>query len=230
MNIKILGTRGEIKESAPYHRNKSGVLINNYLLLDWGEYKYIKYQPRAIFITHLHPDHAYFIRHHEQPLFTGEIYAPENYDSGKIKILNKKIILDNYIITPIPTIHSAKVKSQAYLVEHDQKKILYTGDLIWIEKKFHHLIGQVDLIITEASYQRAGGLIRKHALSNKLFGHNGVSDLIKLLKKFSNNFLFVHFGAWFFKDIKKARQYFKTLAQENTVSVIVGYDGQEIEI
>ena len=36
MNIKILGTRGEIEESAPYHSKKSGVLINNKLLLDCG--------------------------------------------------------------------------------------------------------------------------------------------------------------------------------------------------
>jgi glyoxylase-like metal-dependent hydrolase (beta-lactamase superfamily II) len=64
MNIKILGTRGEIKVSAPYHSRHSGVLIDNTLLLDCGEPEFLDYKPQAILITHLHPDHAFFVRHH----------------------------------------------------------------------------------------------------------------------------------------------------------------------
>lgn len=39
MNIKVLGTRGEIEESAPYHSHHSGVLIDDAILLDCGEQK-----------------------------------------------------------------------------------------------------------------------------------------------------------------------------------------------
>ncbi|HXW60030.1 MAG TPA: MBL fold metallo-hydrolase, partial [Myxococcota bacterium] len=136
MKIKVLGTRGEIEESAPYHAKKSGILLDDLILLDWGEPNYIEYQPDAIFLTHLHPDHAYFVRYKEKPLTNAKIYAPEKYENlAKIKVLHKPLTWNQYVIRPIPTIHSAKVKSQAYIIEHQNKKILYTGDMIWIEKK-----------------------------------------------------------------------------------------------
>lgn len=37
MKIKILGTRGEIEESAPYHSKQSGVLVDDKILLDIGD-------------------------------------------------------------------------------------------------------------------------------------------------------------------------------------------------
>ena len=62
MNLKILGTKGEIDKSLPRHSKKSGVLIGDELLIDIGEKQYLKYCPKWILITHLHPDHAYFMR------------------------------------------------------------------------------------------------------------------------------------------------------------------------
>lgn len=230
LNIKILGTRGEIKESTVYHSKKSGVLLDNFILLDCGEPRFIDYDPKYILITHLHPDHAYFVRHHKKPDIDVPIFAPEKYDLAKINITNKEFMIDDYRITPIPTIHSIKVKSNAYKIEHHGKKIIFTGDMIWIEKKYHNLIGQLDLIITEASFAQKGGLIRRQEESGMLFGHNGIPDLIKLFKNFSDTILFIHFGAWFYKDINKSRQYFRTLAKENQIKIIVGYDGMELEI
>lgn len=46
MKITILGTRGEIEESAPYHSKKSGVLVNDILLLDIGDKNFLEYKPR----------------------------------------------------------------------------------------------------------------------------------------------------------------------------------------
>jgi glyoxylase-like metal-dependent hydrolase (beta-lactamase superfamily II) len=62
MKIEILGTRGEIKNLKPYHAKHSGVFIDNDLLFDLGEKEYLKLNPEHIFITHLHPDHAFFAR------------------------------------------------------------------------------------------------------------------------------------------------------------------------
>lgn len=79
MHITILGTRGEIKESAPFHSKKSGVLIDDELLLDCGEKEFLQYQPRWILLTHLHPDHAYFVRKgkEEKLKSRAKIFAPE---------------------------------------------------------------------------------------------------------------------------------------------------------
>lgn len=230
MKIKVLGTRGEIEESAPYHSKQSGLLLDSKILLDIGDKRFLKYKPKFILITHLHPDHAYFVRHHEKPKINVPIYAPEEYDNLKIHITNKPFKINSYKITPIPTIHSIKVKSNAYLIEHKKKRLLYTGDMIWIEKKYHKLINNLDLVTTEASFYRKGGLVRRKENDAKIYGHTGVPNLVSLFKKFTNKILFGHFGSWFYKDIKKARKDFKKLAKENNIEIIVGYDGLEISI
>ena len=61
MKLRILGTRGEIKSSAPRHSKHSGVLIDGKLMLDVGEKEFLDLKPGCVFITHLHPDHAFFI-------------------------------------------------------------------------------------------------------------------------------------------------------------------------
>lgn len=229
MKIKVLGTRGEIEESAPYHAKKSGVLLNHTLLLDMGDKRFLDYKPKCILITHLHPDHAYFVRHHEKLPLDAQIYAPEKYEGAKIHITSKPFKIGNYAITPIPTVHSIKVKSNAYLIEYKKKRLLYTGDMIWIEKRYRPLIVNLDLVITEASFMRTGGMIRRKE-EDGIYGHTGVPNLINLFKKYTDTMLFMHFGAWFYKNMKKARNDFQKLAKENDIEIIVGYDGLEIKI
>jgi ribonuclease BN (tRNA processing enzyme) len=228
MKIKILGTRGEVEPKSPYHSRHSGVLIDNKILLDLGEKEFLKYKPAAVFITHLHPDHAYFIK---ELLETNiPIYAPEkskNCKTIKIPTKAKRTPFKAYKITPIPTHHSKKVKSTAYLVEKGKKRILYTGDMIWIDKKYHFLLCNLNLVITEASCLRKGGLVRKDKKTSLLYGHTGIPDLVNLFKKFSQDIVFVHFGGWFYKDIRKSRTKLAKLGKENNVSVKLGYDGME---
>lgn len=230
MKITILGTRGEIKLSAPYHSKKSGILIDGKILLDIGDSRFLQYKPKAILITHLHPDHAYFVRSGETPEIPADLFAPEPYKNMPLTLTKKPFTLNGYIITPIPTIHSAKVVSNAYLIEHKGTRVLYTGDMIWIEKKYHDLLGKLDLVITEASFMRKGGRIRKDPKTGTLFGHTGVPNLISLFKKHTNTILFVHFGSWFYKNMTQSRAQFKQLAKEQDMQLIVGYDGLNLNL
>ena len=129
MKIKILGTRGEIKPSAPYHSKHSGILIDKKLLFDIGEKKFLKENPKTIIITNLHPDHDFFVLKDETINTKIPIYAPEKHANAHITILSKKKSFGSYCITPIPTIHSLKVKAQAYLIE---KNNYMTGNNISI--------------------------------------------------------------------------------------------------
>ncbi|MBD3360119.1 MAG: hypothetical protein GF365_05450 [Candidatus Buchananbacteria bacterium] len=232
MKIKILGTRGEIKASAPYHSHHSGVLLDNNILFDLGEYEFLQHNPQVIFFTHLHPDHAYFIRSkYDEPQTKAKLYAPEKYDNElPVKVFQKTKNINSYKITPIPTHHSKKVKSQAYLIEKNKQKILYTGDLIWINKKYHTKLKNLNLVITEASFFRKGGMIRRDKETNEIYGHNGVPDLINLFKRFTNNIILMHYGSWFYKDVQKSRKKIKKLAKDNDINIIVGYDGLEINV
>ncbi len=232
MKIKILGTRGEIKESGPYHSRHSGVLVDKKLLFDLGEAEFLKYKPKAVFFTHLHPDHAYFIRSkNKEPDTKADLYAPEKYKGDlSMKVIKKSIQTGVFKITPIPTHHSIKVKSQAYLIEKGKQRILYTGDLIWINKKYHKNLRNLDLVITEASFLKKGGMIRRDKKSGEMYGHNGVPELINLCKKFSKNIVLMHFGSWFYKDVKGARKKIKNLAHKNNLNITVAYDGLDLSV
>lgn len=228
MKIKVLGTRGEIKSSAAHHEKKSGVLINDELLLDFGEQEFLKYNPKYILITHLHPDHAYFVRHNEKPDIKIPIYAPEKYDDLNIHVTHEPFKIGDYHVVPISTIHSLKVKSNAYLITYKQKRFLYTGDMIWINKEYHNLFGKLDLVIAEGSFMRLGGMVRRK--DDQIYGHTGIPNLVHLFKAYTDKILFMHFGSWFFEDIDKSKKDFELLAKENNIEIIIGYDGLEIEI
>jgi ribonuclease BN (tRNA processing enzyme) len=231
VHLKVLGTRGEIQESASRHRKHSGLLIDGELLLDLGEKSYLKYCPHWILLTHLHPDHAYFMRHghEEDPITEAVIFAPEKCIQG-VQILKRKRKLGPYLITPIPTHHSMRVQSQAYLVEKDGVSILYTGDLVWIDKQYHHLFDRVDLIITEGSFLREGGMIRKDQETERVYGHNGIPNLIRLFRPHTDQILLIHFGNWFFQNIKASHEKLSALGKKYNVDILVGHDGQELDL
>jgi ribonuclease BN (tRNA processing enzyme) len=226
MKIKILGTRGEIEATMPRHKKQSGILIDGVLLFDLGEKSYVKLAPKAIFITHFHPDHAYFIRRgHEEDPPDIPIYAPEA--PGKIQ---RTVKIGPYRITAIPTHHSKLVASQAYLIKKGRYSILYTGDLVWIDKKYHRLFANVDLVITEASFIREGGFIRRDPKTKALYGHNGVPNLIRLFRPYTENILFTHFGTWFYKDPKAGRAKLAALGKKYGINIFIGHDGKTLQL
>jgi len=231
MLIKILGTRGEIEPSSPYHSHHSGILVNNQLLFDCGEKGFFKHHPDCVFITHLHPDHAYFARNpQKQYHIETPIFGPEPYqDDINVNVLKTKKKIGSITVTPIPTIHSLKVKSQAYLIERKEEKILYTGDMIWIEKQYHSLLNHLDLVITEASFIRKGGRVSRKKESGKIYGHAGIPDLLRFFQRFTRHICFVHFGSWFYKDVEAARKKLRELSKEYELHIIAGYDGMKID-
>jgi len=236
MKIHILGTRGEIEESGPYHSKQSGILIDDVLLLDLGEKSYLDRNPKWILISHFHPDHAYFIRkgHEEIPTTRAKLFAPEKPAhqeiATKIHVLDEKKKIGPYEITPIPTHHSKHVKSQAYLVTTSSSSLLYTSDMVWIDKQYHSLFRAVDMIITEASFLRKGGMVNRDTSTGSIYGHNGIPNLLHLFKDSTKKILFVHFGSWFYKNTAQARKKIQVLGKESGIKALIGYDGMTLEI
>jgi glyoxylase-like metal-dependent hydrolase (beta-lactamase superfamily II) len=229
MRIKVLGTRGEVEPSVPYHSKHSGVLVDGTVLLDLGEREFLDCEPRGIFVTHLHPDHAFFVT--EPAEIDIPIYAPErSKNATNVRVIESTVQFASYRVMPIPTHHSKKVKSVAYLVDSGEQKLLYTGDIIWINKEYHHLFADLALVITEASFVRKGGMIRKDKDTGQIYGHNGVPNLIDLFKPFTRHILLVHFGNWFFRGVGPARKKLNELGKSSGVNIHVGYDGMELDL
>jgi ribonuclease BN (tRNA processing enzyme) len=229
MQVRILGTLGEIRATHPKHLLHSGILIDKKILLDVGEMTFLKYKPLCIFITHLHPDHAFFMSPGNVINPGVPVFAPERSERLKtMHIVTGAAEFDGYKITSIPVIHSIKVKSMGYLIEKRNKRIFYTGDIISIKKKYLKRLTKLDLVITEASFFRKGGLIRKNK-QGEIFGHAGVQDLVNLFAKRAAKIVFTHFGTWFLKDITTGRKKIKSL-EGSDVTLDIAVDGATFEI
>ncbi|HVP90127.1 MAG TPA: MBL fold metallo-hydrolase [Terriglobales bacterium] len=229
MTVKVLGTRGEIEESAPRHSRHSGLLVDGRLLFDLGEPEFLGTKPERVFLTHLHPDHAFFVR---APAPLGRIiYAPETRAGvPELRLFPGRVRWRGYVIRAVPTDHSLKVKSTAYVVEKGGQRLLYTGDMFWINKAYQPLLGRLDLVVTEASFVRRGGMIRRDRATGAAYGHAGVPNLVELFARFTRHILLVHFGSWFYADTRAALRMLRALGKENGVDVRAGYDGYELDL
>lgn len=228
MKIKVLGTRAKIEVSAENYKNHSGYLIDDKILLDVGEYQFLEENLQAILFTHFHPDHAFFV--FEDAIFQPKIphFGPEkNPLLPKMEVVFKKFKIGAYTITPFPVIHALKLKSLGYLIEKDDERVFFTGDVAWIEKAELKKLPKVDLIVTEATFIQKGGRINRKG--NKIFGHTGIPDLIRILKPHTQKIVFSHFGYWFYEDVQKGIQQLKDLEPEG-VELIPAFDSFEIEI
>ncbi|MBI2859352.1 MAG: hypothetical protein HYX90_09770, partial [Chloroflexi bacterium] len=138
--------------------------------------------------------------------------------------------LGPYHVTPIPTVHSLHVKSQGYLIESEGERLLYTGDLVGTDPRSQPLPGRLDLVITDGSFIRRGGLVRRDPVTGRPFGHAGIPDLVEFFRRFTPNILFVHFGSWFYHDIAMSRRALRDLGRSRQVRIIVGYDGMQLDL
>ena len=226
MKIKILGTKANIKIHQKKHELFTGILIDDLILIDLGEKNFLNYKPKLILITHYHPDHAFFVKDRHVLNHTIELYGPEkNPFVPHAKIIDQTILWNNYKITPIETLHSIKVKSQGYIIEHKNKRLFFSSDIAWIKKDIQSQLGHLDAIISEASHIKKGGFIFKNK-NGELYGHTGIPDLIKIFKSHTNKIIFVHQGSWFIRDIQSGTKKIKELEEKN-LSLEVAYDGQE---
>ncbi len=231
MRVRILGTRGEVEPSAPRHSRHSGILIDGALMVDIGEREFLAFGPQAVLITHLHPDHAYFVRAGApRPPAGIPLYAPEKYKDYGVRVLDEAATIAGYEVLPIPTHHSVKVRSQAYLISDGSAKILYTGDLVWINKEYHYLFEGLDLVITEGSFFRKGGMVRREKATGEIYGHTGTPNLVRLFKEYCRRIVLVHFGGWFYEDTGRARKDIRALARANMIEIWAGYDNMEIAL
>jgi hypothetical protein len=98
-----------------------------------------------------------------------------------------------------------------------------------MDKKYRSKLGKLDCVITEASYIREGGLVRKDK-RGRLYGHAGVPNIIRMFKPHTSKIVLTHFGSWFFKDVQKARKKIAMLGKQCGIELVVGHDGMTVAI
>jgi ribonuclease BN (tRNA processing enzyme) len=197
------------------------------VLFDMGERTYLDLRPSAAFITHLHEDHAFFVND-DAVEFEMPVYAPQDWNGRGLRVIRGPVEINGMTVTPIPTVHSATIRSCAYLIEKDLARVLYTGDLISVQDRYRDRIPEVDLVITDGSFMRRGGLVRRDPITGRPHGHTGIPDLVEFFSPLARKIVFTHFGSWFYHDIPSSTEKVRSIGL--TVPVVVAEDGLELEV
>jgi ribonuclease BN (tRNA processing enzyme) len=227
VRLEILGTRGNIPVSAPRYARHSGVLIDARILLDLGEAAYLRRRPSHIFITHLHPDHAILLG--ASVVTDAPVYVPERTRKQPAATpISRSVRIGSYRITPVPTVHSLKLRSVGYVVQKGRQRVFYSSDLVSIERQYHRQLRRLDLVITDGSYMRRGGLVRIDPVTGRRFGHAGIPDLVEFFRAFTRRIVITHFGSWFYKDIVASTHRIADLG--DGVEVSAARDGLVIDV
>jgi hypothetical protein len=71
--------------------------------------------------------------------------------------------------------------------------------------------------------------VRRDKETGALSGHTGIPYLLGLFSPFTDHILLVHFGSWFYKNIRESRRKLQKLGKDFKVTVHVGYDGMVLD-
>jgi hypothetical protein len=227
VRLRILGSRGNVPASAPRHARHSGILIDGRILLDLGEASYLGAHPSHILITHLHPDHAVFLEH---PIaIRAPVYVPERTRAWPdARVLRGPLTLGPYRIVPVPTVHSARVRSVGYVVEKGGRRFFFSSDLAAIAPRYRGRLRDLDLVVTDGSFARRGGLVRIDPATGRRFGHAGIPDLVGYFSSFTRRILITHFGGWFYRDVSASRRWISSLS--DGAQVRAAHDGMVVVV
>ena len=228
MRIEFLGTRGKVKSSAPSYNNHTGILIDDQILIDVGEPAFLQAPHKIILFTHYHPDHAYFISEDQAFMVDTLHFGPESHPLlPHVKLFDSELVWEGYHIRSFPVMHALNLQSIGYIVEKNGLRVMITGDVAWIEKRVLDRMPSVDLICTEATFIKKGGRINQRG--EKIFGHTGIPDLIRILSPLTKRIAFAHYGEWFFSCFPRGPQMISRLAPPG-MELITAKDGAVVKL
>lgn len=95
--------------------------------------------------------------------------------------------------------------------------------MVAVERTYQRRLARLDLVITEGSFMRKGGLVRTDPTTGRPFGHAGIPDLVEFFRERTPHIVITHFGSWFYKDIPDAVGRIEALG--DGVRVSAAHDG-----
>lgn len=204
----------------------SGVLVNE-VLFDLGERCFLERGPEAVFLTHLHADHAFFTEEEVAPLQV-PTFAPQRWEGHpEVQVIRSSREAGGLTVTAVPTVHSISYRSNAYLIDDGVSRIMYTGDLVSVQRRYRDRLPEMDLVITDGSFIREGGLVRRDG-RGRPHGHAGIPNLVRFFSPLAPRIVFTHFGSWFFHDVDGSVRRIEALSGASSVEA--AHDGMAIEL
>ena len=237
MELKFLGTRGEIETRMRRHRMHTSLLISHRGArvmidcgLDWlGKLKRV--DPSAIVLTHAHPDHAWGLKRGARC----PVYAPEktwqklrHYPIKERRLIKERTPTKICGITfeAFPVEHSILSPAVGYRVSAGCARIFYAPDLIFIHERGAALNGVQIYIGDGATVTRS--FIRKRGKA--LIGHSPVrTQLTWCEKEGVPKAIITHCGSEIVTgDEREMSAKLRAIAVERHVEVRIAYDGMKV--
>jgi ribonuclease BN (tRNA processing enzyme) len=236
MKLTFMGTRGNIDAKSRLHRMHSSLMVAYYekrVMIDCGETWQGKIQqlnPKAIVLTHAHPDHAWGLKRGvPAPVFaTQEAWD----DLQKLEIKDRRTIkprkptsIHGISFEAFPVVHSTHAPAVGYRIKAGEVIIFYVPDLVYINDR-ENALRNVQLYIGDgATITRS--MVRK--IKGKLIGHTPIRTQLTWCQKLGvPRAIFTHLGSDIVaRDERKQQAKIRALARERGVEVEVAHDGME---
>lgn len=239
MKLKFLGTRGEIETRTRRHRMHTSLMVSyrgaDVMIdcgLDWLG-KFERLHPRAIVLTHAHPDHAWGLRD-GAPC---PVYAPKKtWETLTRCRVDDRRVIEEHIPTKICGItfeafsveHSLLAPAVGYRVSAGRACIFYVPDLVFIHERAEAL-KNVQIYIGDGATVTHSFIRRR---GETLIGHSPVrTQLTWCEKEGVPRVIITHCGSEIVTgDERKLSAKLRAMAAERGVDVRIAYDGMELTL
>ena len=237
MQLTFLGTRGEIEAHTRRHRMHTSLLVSHRGArvmidcgLDWLS-KFERLHPKAIVLTHAHPDHAWGLKRGA----SCPVYAPrKTWQELRHYPIKDRHVIEERTPTKIcgitfeafPVEHSIRSPAVGYRVSAGRACIFYAPDLIFIHERSAALKGVQIYIGDGATVTRS--FIRKRGRA--LIGHSPVrTQLTWCQKEGVPRAIITHCGSEMVTgDECEIAVKIRAMAAERNVEVRIAYDGMKL--